>query len=261
MIKFLVRITQGIGEIMNLVGKIALITGASRGIGKSIAMELSSLGATVIINYSKDDNEANNTLNCINATGREAFLYKCDISHFIEAHKMIDNIVNKFGKIDILVNNAGISQVGLLMDMKENDFDNIINVNLKGVFNCSHGVIPHMLKEGKGSIISISSIWGNVGASCEVIYSASKGGVNSFTMALAKELGTSGIRVNAISPGVIETDMNNFLTFDERENLVKEIPMMKFGKGEDIAKLVAFLASEDSSYITGQVIKVDGALL
>ena len=246
---------------MSVTGKVILITGGARGIGSSIAIELAKLGAIVIINYSKDDEGADKTLQAVIKYGGHGLKFKCNIASFKETHEMIKSIINTFGRIDILVNNAGVSKIGLLMDMTEEDWDDLMNVNLKGVFNCSHAVIPQMLKQEKGSIINISSIWGSVGASCEVIYSASKGGVNSFTMALAKELGSSGIRVNAISPGVIETEMNNFLSIEERKLLEEEIPMRKFGKGEDIAKLVVFLSSEDSKYITGQVIKVDGGML
>ena len=242
-------------------GKVALVTGASRGIGRSIAEELAAQGALVIVNFSKDEAGALETLKLIESKGGKAILSQWDVSNYSETGKSIDNIVNQYGSIDILVNNAGVSKIGLLMDMSEEDFDNIINVNLKGVFNCCRAVIHHMLQAEKGSIINISSIWGNVGASCEVIYSASKGGINSFTKALAKEIAASGIRVNAIAPGVIETDMNKFLNLEERKELIEDIPMLKLGKGEDIAKLVTFLSSEASKYITGQIITVDGGLL
>jgi len=246
---------------MSLEGKVALITGAARGIGSSIAVELAKRGSIVIINYSKDEEGADKTLEQVKAVGGHGIKYKCSVSSFKETHEMVKVIINAYNRIDILVNNAGISKIGLLMDMTEEDFDDLMNVNLKGVFNCSHAVIPEMLSKEKGSIINISSIWGSVGASCEVIYSASKGGVNAFTRSLAKELGSSGIRVNAISPGVIETEMNNFLNIEEKKQLEEEIPMRKFGKGEDIANLVTFLAGEESKYITGQIIKVDGAML
>ncbi|MBC8062928.1 MAG: SDR family oxidoreductase [Clostridiaceae bacterium] len=246
---------------MSIAGKVVLITGASRGIGSSIAIELAKHGAIIVINYSKDDEGANKTLEAVKEVGGYGLKFKWDIASFKETHEMLKEITRTLGRIDVLVNNAGVSKIGLLMDMTEENWDDLINVNLKGVFNCSHAVIPQMLKQEKGSIINISSIWGSVGASCEVIYSASKGGVNSFTMALAKELGASGIRVNAISPGVIETEMNNFLNIEEKKQLEAEIPMRKFGKGEDVAKLVAFLAGEDSKYITGQIIKVDGGML
>lgn len=246
---------------MSLTGKVALITGAARGIGSSIAIELAKLGAIVVINYSKDDEGADKTLEAVKEVGGYGLKFKCNIASYKETHEMLEVIIKTFGRIDVLVNNAGVSQIGLLMDMTEENWDDVINVNLKGVFNCSHAVIPQMLKQEKGSIINISSIWGGVGASCEVVYSASKGGVNSFTMSLAKELGSSGIRVNAISPGVIETEMNSFLNSEEKKLLEDEIPMRKFGKGEDIAKLVVFLSSEDSKYITGQVINVDGGMI
>ena len=246
---------------MNIKGKIVLITGAARGIGRSIAIELAKVGAIVLINYSKDEEGADNTLNSIKEIGGYGLKFKCDIGNFKETHEMLRVIIKTFGRIDILVNNAGVSKIGLLMDMTEENWDNLMNVNLKGVFNSCHAVIPQMLKQEKGSIINISSIWGSVGASCEVIYSASKGGVDAFTRALAKELGSSGIRVNAISPGVIETEMNNFLNSEEKKLLEEEIPMRRFGEGEDVAKLVIFLAGEESKYITGQVIKVDGGIL
>ena len=246
---------------MSLVGKVALITGSSRGIGSCIAIELAKLGVIVVINYSKDEEGADKTLEKIKKVSNYGLKFKCNIANFKETHEMVNVIIKTYGRIDILVNNAGVSKIGLLMDMTEENWDELMNVNLKGVFNCSHAVIPEMLKQEKGSIINISSIWGSVGASCEVMYSASKGGVNSFTMALAKELGASGIRVNAISPGVIDTEMNNFLNAEEKKSLEDEIPMRKFGKGEDIARLVAFLSGEDSKYITGQVIKVDGGMI
>lgn len=241
--------------------KVALVTGGSRGIGKSIAIELAKKGYHVIINFNKDESGADETLKLINRDGGKASIYRCDISQFSMVGKMIEDIVKLFGNIDILVNNAGISKIGLFMDASEKDWDDIINVNLKGVFNCCRAVINPMIMAERGSIINISSIWGNVGASCEVIYSASKGGINSFTKALAKEIASSGIRVNAISPGVIETDMNKFLSPEEKKDLLQEIPMGKLGKAEDIAKLVVFLSSENSNYITGQVITVDGGML
>ena len=199
-----------------LSGKVALVTGGSRGIGRGIALELAKAGCSVIINYRKDKSGAEETLDILNKIGGYA---------------------------------------------KEEDWDEIINTNLKGVFNCCHSVVPHMLSKGVGSIINISSMWGNVGASCEVIYSASKGGINSFTKALAKELGPSNIRVNAISPGVINTDMNSWLSEEDVNELQQEIPLCKFGECEDIGNTVVFLASDNSKYITGQIITVDGGMV
>ena len=246
---------------MNLSGKIALVTGASSGIGRGVALELSKAGASLILNYNKNLLGAEETKKLIQETGGYAYIMQCDVSSYGEVKKMVDNIIIKFGKIDVLVNNAGISKVGLFIDMTEDDFDSMMDTNLKGIFNCSHNVVKHMLNEKRGSIINISSIWGNVGASCEVIYSASKGGINSFTKALAKELAPSNIRVNAIAPGVISTDMNKWLTLEEKESLKQEIPMLRLGESEDIGALVRFLAQEESKYITGQIINVDGGML
>jgi 3-oxoacyl-[acyl-carrier protein] reductase len=184
-----------------------------------------------------------------------------DVSIYSSAETLIKKVENTFGKIDILVNNAGISKVGLFSEMYEKDWDEIINTNLKSTFNCCHVAVKNMIKRKSGCIINISSIWGNVGASCEVIYSASKGGINSFTKALSKELGPSGIRVNAIAPGVIDTSMNKWLTKEEKDNIINEIPLQSFGNGEDIGKLVVFLSSSESKYITGQIITVDGGMV
>lgn len=245
----------------NLSGKIALVTGSSRGIGRSIAVELSKHGAIAIINYKDDEAGAEETLREAKDNGGNGAIFRCDISVNAEVKNMIQDIVNKFGKIDILVNNSGISKIGLFIDMTEKDYDDIMNVNFKGVYNCTSYVVKDMIKRKSGSIINISSIWGNVGASCEVLYSATKGAINSFTKALGKELAPSGIRVNAISPGVIDTKMNQVFSEEEREELKNEIPMMRFGKTEEIAKTVAFLASSEASYITSQVVTVDGGML
>lgn len=245
----------------SLVGKIAIITGGSKGIGKAIAKKLALEGCSIVINYSSDDKAAESTVKEIKDLGGYAIKIKGDISKYNEAKLLIDGTVKVFGKIDILVNNAAISKVGIFTDMDEKDWDDIINTNLKGIFNTCHNAVNYMLKHKEGSIINISSIWGNVGASCEVIYSASKGGVNSFTKALAKELAPSNIRVNAISPGVMKTSMNSWLSEEEVLNLKEEIPIGDFGEGEDVANLVKFLCSSNSKYITGQVITVDGGLI
>lgn len=245
---------------MNLKGKVAIVTGASRGIGKGIAIELAKAGACVVINYKSNDKAAENTLQEIRNLGVYAMTIKGDVSDYESSKRLIKTTIEKLGKIDILVNNAGISKIGLFMNELPEDWDKILNVNLKGTINCSHNVVKEMLKQKSGTIINISSMWGNVGASCEVIYSASKGAINSFTKALAKELAPSNIRVNAIAPGVIDTEMNSCLTGEEREALVSEIPMTKFGEVCDVGMLVTFLASEKSKYITGQVISIDGGM-
>lgn len=244
-----------------LNGKVALVTGGSRGIGRSIALEFVKAGAAVVISYSKDETGANETLRLIKELGGFGKSILGDVSIYKDAAHMIDYTVKCFGRIDILINNAGISYVGLFMDMKELQWNNLLDIDLKGVINCSHYALQHMARQRKGNIINISSIWGNSGASCEAIYSAAKGAVNSFTKALAKEMAPSNIRVNAIAPGVINTEMNNWLSKEEKDELIKEIPLGRFGNGEDIGKLAVFLASEASNYITGQIITVDGGLL
>ncbi|NFU41605.1 SDR family NAD(P)-dependent oxidoreductase, partial [Clostridium sporogenes] len=175
--------------MVNLIGKVAIVTGGSRGIGRSIALELTKAGANVIINYNKNKEDALETLSFIKDLGGYGYVCKADVSNYNSSKELVEFAINKFGKIDILVNNAGIAKIGLFIDMDENDWNNIINTNLKGVFNCSHNVVKYMLDKGEGTIINVSSMWGNIGASCEVIYSASKGGINAFTKALAKELG------------------------------------------------------------------------
>lgn len=246
---------------MKLAGKVALITGASRGIGRGIAKELAKEGAHVVINYKDNDSAAELLLNEIKEAGLRGATYKCDVSHYENAKDMIHNILEKLGKIDILVNNAGISSVGLFMDNSEEDFEKIMNTNFKSVFNTSRSIVDHMISMKQGVIINISSIWGNVGASCEVLYSASKGAINSFTKALGKELGPSNIRVNAISPGVIETEMNSWLSEEDKNDLINEIPLNRMGKAEEIGKLVAFLCSDDGAYINAQVITADGGMI
>ncbi|GAA0177578.1 SDR family oxidoreductase [Clostridium sediminicola] len=245
---------------MKLKGKVALITGASRGIGSAIAKEFSTEGAFVVINYVKNDSAAEKTLEEIKSIGGYAIAIKGDVSKYDFAKLLIEKVIEKFGKIDIVINNAGISKVGLFIDMEESNWDDLINVNLKSVFNISRHAVNKMIFNKKGSIINISSMWGNTGGSCEVIYSASKGGINAFTKALGKELAPNGIRVNAISPGIIDTEMNSWMNDDEKNELTSEIPIMRFGKVEEVAKLAVFLASDESSYITAQVINIDGGI-
>lgn len=244
-----------------LNGKVALVTGASRGIGRGIAIELAKAGASVIVNYRKDLKGAEETKRIIEEENGYCRIIKCDVSSYEDTKLMTENIIKDFGKVDILINNAGVSKVGLFIDMDEGDWDSIINTNLKGVFNCCRNILPHMFSAKSGVIINISSMWGNVGASCEVIYSASKGGVNSFTKALAKEVGPSNIRVNAISPGVINTSMNKWLSCEEKDSLKDEIPLCRFGECEDIGKAVVFLCSDNAMYITGQILTIDGGMI
>lgn len=245
----------------NLMGKVVLVTGSSRGIGRNIAIEMAKEGAAVAINYLKDEKGAKETLEFLNNEGAYAKAYKVDVSNFNDTKIMMENIVKHFGKIDILVNNAGISKIGVFMDQCEADYDEIFDSNFKSVFNCTNAVVKYMIEKKNGCIINISSIWGNVGASCEVLYSASKGAINSFTKALGKELAPSNIRVNAISPGVIDTKMNSIFSEEDIKNILEEIPMMRLGRSDEIGKLAVFLASNNASYITSQVITVDGGLL
>lgn len=243
-----------------LLGKTALITGASRGIGRAIAIEFAKEGANIVINYSKDELGAEETLKILKGIGVVAYKIKEDVSSFEGAEKIIDFTLKSFGKIDILVNNAAKSTIGLFMDSSKEEIENILNTNLLGPLYLSKMAIPHMINKN-GVILNISSMWGEVGASCEVLYSTSKGAINLFTKALAKEMAPSNIRVNAIAPGVIDTSMNSFLSKEDRKDLEEEIPFGRFGSPEEIGKIAVFLCSKDSSYITGQIIRADGGYI
>lgn len=244
-----------------LSGKVAFITGASRGIGRAIAIELAKEGASVLINYSTDDAGAKETLEEVKKIDGYGAVVKGDISKFSECKIIVEEALKVMGKIDILVNNAGISHIGLFMDTTEEEFEKVISTNLLGSMYLTKHVLNSMISRKSGSIINISSMWGEVGASCEVLYSSTKGGLNSFTKALAKEVAPSNIRVNCISPGVINTKMNSFLEEEDKKSLEEEIPLGRFGEPYEIGKLVVFLSSEDSSYITGQIIRADGGFL
>ena len=244
----------------NLTGKVAIVTGASRGIGRAIALEFGKEGAFVVINYSKDEEGARETYRLLKEIGVSALKIKKDISIFEHSKSIVEETLKHFGKVDILVNNAARSTIGLFMDASKEDIDSMININLLGAMYLTKNAIPHMIGNG-GAILNISSMWGEVGASCEVLYSASKGGINLFTRALAKEMAPSNIRVNAIAPGVIDTKMNSFLSDEDREGLEEEIPMGRFGKPSEIGKTAVFLCSDDSSYITGEIIRADGGMI
>lgn len=246
---------------MNLSGKIAIITGGTRGIGRAIASTLSKYGASVVITYSKDEEGAKDTLDSINNSGGYCLAQRYDVSSYTECKEAVESVISTFGKVDILVNNAALSNIGLFIDTDEALWNRLIDVNIKGVFNMSKCVLNYMLKNQSGRILNISSIWGVNGASCESIYSATKGAINSFTKALAKEMGPSGIRVNAIAPGVINTSMNSWLSQEEEEELKNSIPLGCFGGPNDVGELAAFLCSENANYINGQTILVDGGLL
>ena len=240
--------------------KIVLVTGAGRGIGASIAKRFASEGAEVIVNYSGNDEAAQKTVDEITATGGQAQKYKCSVNDSKSVKVMIDEIIKEFGRIDILVNNAGITKDGLMLRMTDEDFDRVIDVNLKGTFNCTKYVSKYMLKQKSGKIINISSVVGLSGNAGQVNYSASKAGIIGITKSAAKELSSRGITVNAVAPGYVDTDMTKELSDNIRNEILKNIPLQRMGNVEDISNCVAFLASEDASYITGQVISVDGGM-
>ena len=237
--------------------KIAVVTGASRGIGKAIALELAKRGCFVVINYNGNEALANEVKEEI----VNAQTYQCNISDFEACSKFFKEIIKEYGRIDILVNNAGITKDGLLMRMSEADFDKVLDVNLKGTFNCIRQVLRPMLKQKSGRIINMSSVVGLYGNVGQANYAASKAGVIGLTKATAKEVASRGITVNAIAPGFIETDMTAVLSEEVKETMLNQIPMKCFGKPEDVAKAVGFLASEDARYITGQVLSVDGGFV
>ena len=243
-----------------LEGKIALVTGASRGIGRQIALTLAGYGATVIVNYNGSAAKAEEVVNEITANGGMAESMQCSVSDFEKSKEMINGIVKKYGRLDILVNNAGITKDNLIMRMSEEEFDKVIEVNLKGAFNCMKHVSRIMLKQKSGHIINMSSVSGVMGNAGQVNYCASKAGIIGMTKSLARELGSRGITVNAIAPGFIETEMTDVLPEDVKENLLASIPLKRMGQTKDIAETVAFLASDKAAYITGQTISVDGGM-
>ncbi len=244
-----------------LKGKCAVITGASRGIGKAIARKLSELGAYIVINYRKDEEEALKLLNEIKSFGGTGIIIKADISKYDEAEILINKAKEAFGSVDILINNAGITRDNLMLRMKEEDFDRVIDINLKGTFNCIKHAIPLMIKQKYGKIINISSVVGIAGNAGQANYAASKAGIIGLTKSLAKELGGRGINVNAVAPGFIQTDMTEVLSDKIKEQLKSSIPLRRLGNAEDVAELVAFLSDKSSDYITGQVINVDGGMV
>lgn len=241
-------------------GKVALVTGASRGIGRAVAMELSKNGVNLIINYSGSEEAAKEVLKEVTKLGIQAYIYKANVGNYNECAAMVEFAIEKFSKIDILVNNAGITKDMLLMRMSEEQFDDVININLKGTFNCMQLVSKYMIKAKSGRIINMASVSGRLGNAGQVNYAASKAGVEGMTKAAAREMAARGITVNAIAPGFVKTDMTDVLSDKVKENIIESIPMKTFGIPEDIAKTVVFLAGEGARYITGQTISVDGGM-
>lgn len=243
------------------MNKTALITGASRGIGKQIALTLAQNGYDIAINYRTENEALIETKKQIEEKGVKCLTVQGDVSNFEDCERFVKEIIEEYGKIDVLVNNAGITKDTLLMRMKKEDFEDVIDTNLVGTFNVTKNVITHMLKARSGRIISMSSVVGVAGNAGQTNYSASKAGIIGFTKSLAKEVASRGILVNAVAPGFIETGMTDVLKEDIKEEIAKSIPLKRMGTTQDVANLVKFLAGEDSSYITGQVINVDGGMI
>ena len=243
-----------------LENKVALVTGAGRGIGRAIAIALAKEGAEVVVNYNGSEERAKEVKQTIEENGGKASIYKCNVSDFDACEAMIKDIVKEHGRLDILVNNAGITKDGLIMKMKEEDFDSVLNVNLKGTFNTIRHSARQMLRQKSGKIINISSVSGILGNAGQANYAASKAGVIGLTKTMARELGSRGITVNAIAPGFVDTEMTGVLSEEIRENACRQIILGRFGKPEDIANVAVFLASDKADYITGQVISVDGGM-
>ena len=243
------------------MNKVAFVTGSTRGIGKQIALTLAQNGYDIAINYRKENEELNLTKQEIEKCGVKCLAVQGDVSSYEDSERMVKEIIEHFEKIDVLVNNAGITRDTLLMRMKKEDFEDVINVNLVGTFNVTKNVVPIMMKQRNGRIINISSVVGVTGNAGQANYSASKAGIIGFTKSLAKELGSRNILVNAIAPGFIETQMTDVLKDEIKEEISKNIPLKRMGNTQDVANVVKFLASDDSSYITGQVINVDGGMV
>ena len=244
-----------------LENKIALVTGAGRGIGRAIAIGFAEEGAEVIINYNGSEERAKEVKQTIEENGGKASIYKCNVSDFAACEAMIKDIVKEYGHLDILVNNAGITKDGLLMKMSEEDFDKVLDTNLKGTFHTIRAALRQMIRQRSGRIINMASVVGVSGNAGQANYAASKAGVIGLTKTAAREVASRGITVNAVAPGFIETDMTEVLPEKIKEASAAQIPLGKFGKAEDVANAVAFLASEDAGYITGQVLHVDGGMV
>ena len=246
---------------MTLVGKVALVTGGSRGIGRAIALKLAENGADVAINYAGNTAAAEEVKTAIEQMGRKALLVQGSVADTDGVQTIVNTVVKELGRLDILINNAGITRDGLLMRMKEADWDDVMHTNLKGVYNCSKAVLRTMMKQRSGRIVNMASVVGEMGNAGQTNYAATKAGVIGFTKSLAKEVASRGITVNAIAPGFIATDMTSVLTDDQKAEMARTIPLGRAGQPEDVANAVLFLVSEGAAYITGQVLNVDGGMV
>ncbi len=243
-----------------LNGKIAVVTGASRGLGREIAIDLGKQGATIIVNYNGSAEKAEEVVKLIVDEGGTAKAMQCNVADYNATAEMFAEIIKEYGRVDILVNNAGITKDNLLMKMNEEDYDAVMDINLKGAFNCTKHISRQMLKQKSGRIINMTSVSGVLGNAGQANYSASKAGLIGLTKAVAREMASRGITVNAIAPGFIQTEMTDVLPEEVKKAVTEQIPMKRFGKVEHIAKTVSFLASDAAEYITGQVICVDGGM-
>ena len=243
-----------------LADKVAIVSGASRGIGRAVAIELASRGALVAVNYNTNEAAAGEVVSAIKEAGSSAVAVKADISQMDQAARLVEQTLDAFGRVDILVNNAGITRDGLLMMMSESDWDEVIRINLKSVFNCSKAVARQMMRQRYGRIINISSVSGVVGQAGQTNYSASKAGMIGFTKSLAKELGQRGITVNAVAPGFVVTDLTADLSAELMRKAIDVTPLGRMGQPEEIAYAVAFLASDEAAFITGEILTVDGGI-
>lgn len=241
--------------------KIALITGGSRGIGAACVRAFAEDGYSVVFLYNRSADKAEALVQTLRSEGRDVSAYPCDVSEPQQVSATVANILRTYHRIDALVNCAGIAHIGLFTDMTEDEWDHLFAVNVRSAFSVTKAVLPGMISEQKGAIVNVSSMWGEVGASCEVAYSATKAALIGLTKALAKEVGPSGVRVNVVTPGVIDTDMNAQLTDDDRAALADETPLGRIGAAEEVAKTILFLCGEGASFITGQVLGVSGGLV